>query len=141
MSENIHAAGPPSIAIRWLRPTTSTALLQLPTTPVTVNSIDSWVALTAEESLECETAWNALSEVEKAIALESSWNNTTDTDKAAHTEDSDSEDETIGVTIFDDRLFEVDVRTMEVGCPFAIRHLSDKGVAQTNILEIKWSKD
>ncbi|GJJ15605.1 hypothetical protein Clacol_009883 [Clathrus columnatus] len=110
-----YATEAPSIQVRWLRPTTSTALLQLPTTPITVNHINTWVALSAEESLKCEIAWNDLSKDEQAIALESSRDNNKTTANDAAIEESDSEDETVGVTIFQDRLFEVDVRSMESG--------------------------
>lgn len=120
---------PPSINIRWLRPTASTALLQLPTTPVTLISADTYVALSPEESEQCEEAWKSLSEEEQAVALELSWSSANKVQNVA--EDFENEDETVGVTIFDDRLFEIDVRTMEVSQPlFATSHVTSYPKAQ-----------
>ncbi|KIJ54720.1 hypothetical protein M422DRAFT_41955 [Sphaerobolus stellatus SS14] len=121
--ESSNESAPPSIAIRWLRPSTSTPYLQLPTAPVTISIADTWIAFTEEESAQCEEAWNALSEEQRAAAETAGESGTRPGSSQATSETgdnqevpSDTEDteETVGVTIFEDRLFEVDVRTMEL---------------------------
>jgi hypothetical protein len=99
---------PPPIAIRWLRPTTSTPHLQLPTAPISVSNVDTWIALSAQESARCEEAWQALSEEQRLAAEVSAEGNGSEPVE-------DADDETVGISISEDRLFEVDVRTMEAG--------------------------
>lgn len=96
-----------------MRPQASSAFLDLPTTPVTASSQKdlSWQAFTAEESAECEAAWLNLSDEERRLAEEDEGMSTT----AGKSEDPDDEDrDTVGVSIAKDKLFEVDVRSMQV---------------------------
>jgi hypothetical protein len=101
---------PPSIPVRWFRPTMSTPFLQLPTAPISVTNVDSWIALSVQESSRCEESWQALSEDQK-FAAEASPNNDS---RAGPLEDQVEEEQTIGITISEDKLFEVDVKSMEV---------------------------
>lgn len=101
----------PPLDVRWMRPLGSSAILELPVAPVVVSVQKDWQAFTAQESEECERAWRALSDEERAAAEES--NDSEDVEKSA--EDIEDEDEeTIGVSIAQDKLFEVDVRSMRV---------------------------
>lgn len=113
---------PPHLAVRWMRPLSSSALLELPTAPVVVatsNKDISWQAFTAGESLECETAWQNLTDEDRKVAEEG----TGAEDAERTTEDIDDEDEdTIGVSIAKDKLFEVDVRSMRVSLQYVRHH-------------------
>jgi len=107
---------PPSIAIRWLRPTMSTPYLQLLSAPITASNVDTWIALTEEESAQCEEAWDSLS-AEQRIAAEADAEGGSRAESQGSksvVDNSDEEDETVGITIFEDRLFEINVRNMEV---------------------------
>ena len=110
MDSDASTVSPPSIPIRWFRPTMSTPVLQLPTAPISVTKVDSWVALSVLESAQCEEAWRALSEEQK-LAAEASFNIDS---RVGPPEDLAEEDQTVGVTISEDKLFEVDVKNMEV---------------------------
>lgn len=101
----------PSLDVRWLRPQIASAVLELPTAPVATSSQRNlqWLAFTGPESSECEDAWKRLSDEEKHIAEEE----TTGTPKEPVDVDDD-EDDIVGVSIAKDKLFEVDVRTMQV---------------------------
>lgn len=107
MEPDVVNSMPPAITIRWLRPTTSTPHLQLSTAPISVSNADSWISLSAQESTECEDAWQALSE-EQRLAATAGGNET-------NLVEADEDDETVGITISEDKLFEVDVRKLEVG--------------------------
>lgn len=101
---------PPPLDVRWMRPTSSSAILELPTAPVTLSNSPkdiSWLAFTAEESAGCETAWQDMSEEKKKLAEE---DEDPDVSKQ-HEEDEEDDDETVGVSIAEDKLFEVDVRS------------------------------
>ncbi|EJD50770.1 hypothetical protein AURDEDRAFT_182151 [Auricularia subglabra TFB-10046 SS5] len=95
----------PRYSIRWLRPAYSTALLDLPTAPVTQTSSDAWRAFSEDESAACEAAWQRLPKDLQHNSGE---------DLAAIETDDSLEDDTVGVAIMRDRLFEVDVRTMQL---------------------------
>lgn len=111
MSADENASSPPLITVRWLRPTMSTPYLQLPTAPITASTVDTWIALTEEESLECEKAWNTLSDEERTVAVLASEDRGS---KQCHRRGSSEDDEdSVGISIFDDKLFEVDVKSME----------------------------
>ena len=109
MANNASSSAPP-VPIRWFRPTISTPFLQLPTAPISVTHVDSWIALTVQESAQCEQAWQTLSE-EQQLAAEASSSN--DRCHPGSLEDLDKE-QTVGIAISEDKLFEVDVRSMEV---------------------------
>ncbi|KAF8575448.1 hypothetical protein K439DRAFT_1641371 [Ramaria rubella] len=102
---------PPPSPVRWFRPTSSTLHLQLPTAPILVANVDTWIALSVQESEKCEEAWKALPK-EQQIAAEEAVDS--DRPQPDSEEDQADEDETVGVTISEDRLFEVDVRLMEL---------------------------
>ncbi|KAH8114537.1 DDHD domain-containing protein [Phellopilus nigrolimitatus] len=104
---------PPPLSVRWMRPQASSAFLNLPTAPVTASSQKdlSWQAFTAEESAECEAAWLNLSDEERRLAEEDEGMSST----SGKSEDPDDEDrDTVGVSIAKDKLFEVDVRSMQL---------------------------
>ncbi|KAF8508209.1 DDHD domain-containing protein [Gautieria morchelliformis] len=105
------ANAPPSISVRWFRPTMSTPFLQLPTAPISVTNIDSWIALSIQESAQCEEAWHALSD-EQRHAAEASCS---EDYQPGPLEELGEEESTVGVTLSEDRLFEVDVKSMEAG--------------------------
>ncbi|EJC98098.1 uncharacterized protein FOMMEDRAFT_171452 [Fomitiporia mediterranea MF3/22] len=101
----------PALAVRWMRPLSASALLELPTAPVVLSTAKDWQALTAEESSECEIAWRKLSDEERKAAEEDESTEGVSRDS----EDIDDEDEDIiGVSIARDKLFEVDVRRMRL---------------------------
>ncbi|KAL5482713.1 hypothetical protein ACEPAI_9307 [Sanghuangporus weigelae] len=102
---------PPPLDVRWMRPVASSAILELPIAPVVVSAQKDWQAFTAQESDECEHAWRSLSDEERTAAEESN-----DSDSVErNAEDIEDEDEdTIGVSIAEDKLFEVDVRSMRL---------------------------
>lgn len=106
------SSSPPSIPIRWFRPTMSTPFLELPTAPVSVTNVDTWIALSAQESAQCEEAWQALSEEERQAADLSSKPDSSQLGSGSM-EELVEEEHTIGVTISEDKLFEVDVKSME----------------------------
>ena len=103
---------PPVLAVRWMRPLSSSALLELPTAPVTLSTATKdWQAFTAEESAACEDAWQKMSDEEKSAA---EWEDHAE-DSRRSSDDIDNEDEdTVGVSIAKDKLFEVDVKSMRV---------------------------
>jgi hypothetical protein len=103
---------PPSIIIRWLRPTTSTPHLQLPTAPVSVSNADTWIALSEEESALCEEAWGALSEEQQAAALAADGCASPIKSQGVEPDEPEYLDD-VGISIHEDRLFEVDVKSME----------------------------
>lgn len=109
-ASSMYDQDPPPLDVRWMRPKSSSVLLQLPTAPVTLASSPkdvAWQPFTAEESSGCESAWLELNEEDRKRAEEDE-----DLDIAKqHEEDEDDEDETVGVSISKDRLFEVDVRS------------------------------
>ncbi|TDL17868.1 hypothetical protein BD410DRAFT_753898 [Rickenella mellea] len=102
--------------VRWLRPQNSSAYLDLPSAPITANTKGTaWQAFTEEESNACEAAWQALTEDERKKALENSVGSSDKELKEKPTPEFDEEDEdTVGVSIAKDRLFEVNVRTMKL---------------------------
>ncbi|KAL5524599.1 hypothetical protein ACEPAF_9739 [Sanghuangporus sanghuang] len=102
---------PPPLDVRWMRPVASSAILELPIAPVVVSAQKDWQAFTAQESDECEHAWRSLSDEERTAAEESN-----DSDSVErNAEDIEDEDEdSIGVSIAEDKLFEVDVRSMRL---------------------------
>ncbi|KAL5501511.1 hypothetical protein ACEPAH_8771 [Sanghuangporus vaninii] len=101
----------PPLDVRWMRPVASSAILELPIAPVVVSAQKDWQAFTAQESDECERAWRSLSDEERTAAEES--NDSDNIERNA--EDIEDEDEdTIGVSIAEDKLFEVDVRSMHL---------------------------
>lgn len=104
----------PPLNVRWMRPKSSSAFLELPTAPIPLtNSKDiSWLAFTEEESKECEDAWNLLSDAEKKAAADAVAQEKTESDTGD--DDEEDEEETVGVSIAQDKLFEVDVRRMQV---------------------------
>ncbi|THH10470.1 hypothetical protein EW145_g1291 [Phellinidium pouzarii] len=104
---------PPRLAVRWMRPQMSSALLELPTVPIVLSSQKdvTWQAFTAEESSECEEAWQALSDQERRMAEEEK--NSTE-DPTCSEDIDDDDEEIIGVSIAKDKLFEVDVRSMRL---------------------------
>ena len=107
---------PPPLIPRWLRPTSSSAILELPTAPITLASSPkgdvTWQAFTAEESAQCEEAWQNLSEEERRQAEDDSLDNQSSPNSAEDYDDE--EDDTVGVSIAKDKLFEVDVRRWSV---------------------------
>ena len=114
MPEDINPS-PPQLVTRWMRPQSSSAVLELPTAPVTMSVQKdkdiSWHPFTEEESSECETACQNLSEEERQSAENDEHDNV-----SKSSEDIDDEDDDIvGVSIAKDKLFEVDVRSMRVG--------------------------
>lgn len=118
--------GPPAVSYRWLRPKVASAVLDLPIAPVTVNLKDSaWQAFTEEESEACEEAWNGLSDDERALAytyneklLEGGQKTPEGGQKTPTSDQADEEepDDVVGVSIAEDRLFEVNVRSLQVRC-------------------------
>lgn len=115
MSDSDDPPSPPLVP-RWLRPTSSSAILELPTAPVTLASTPkddvTWQAFTAEESAACEEAWQSLSDEEKQRA-EQGPSEDEDGRQSIDADDDDEED-TVGVSIAKDKLFEVDVRRWSV---------------------------
>lgn len=107
---------PPPLAVRWMRPQTATAFLELPIVPIVASSQKdiSWQAFTEEESEACETAWAGLSANEKAEA-EADESDDVSNDVLDEGQDEEEEDK-VGVSIAKDKLFEVDVRSMKVSC-------------------------
>lgn len=105
---------PPTVAVRWFRPQSSSAHLDLPTAPVVASTSQSvlWQALTESESEQCEAEWNALTEDERHATeeLASGMSDTGDDD----VENTDDEEGLVGIMIGEDRLFEVNVRAMTV---------------------------
>ncbi|KAI5122806.1 hypothetical protein M0805_000148 [Coniferiporia weirii] len=104
----------PKLAVRWMRPQASSALLELPTVPIVQSShkdVTTWQAFTAEESSKCELAWQALSDEERKLAEEERAVEELDSDDV---DDDDDDEQTVGVSIAKDRLFEVDVRSMQL---------------------------
>ena len=107
---------PPPLDVRWMRQKSSTAILELPTAPVTVSNSPKdtlWQAFSVEESAGCEAAWQELSEEERRRSED---DDDTDVSKQ-HEEDEDDDDETVGVSIAKDKLFEVDVRSEPLHLP------------------------
>ena len=102
----------PPLAVRWMRPKSSTAHLELPTAPIALTSQKDvvWIPFTVEESLECEAAWASLSDDEHKRACES---NRPESSEISSGEEED--EEFVGVSIAEDKLFEIDVRSMTVG--------------------------
>ena len=74
-------------------------------------NVDTWIALSAQESAQCEEAWQALSVERRRTAGPSS----SGSSQLGPIEELAEEEPTIGVTISEDRLFEVDVKSMEAG--------------------------
>lgn len=72
----------------------------------------AWQAFTAEESAECEEAWQSLSEEEKQRAEQGYWNS--ESGRNSPGAGDDDEEDTVGVSIAKDKLFEVDVRRWSV---------------------------
>jgi hypothetical protein len=128
---------PPSISVRWFRPTMSTPFLQLPTAPISVTNIDSWIALSIQESVQCEEAWHALSDEQRHAAEASS----SEDNQPEPLEELAEEESTVGVTLSEDRLFEVDVKSMEAS--YSLTNLKTDllkyGVVATNLLAIEKS--
>ena len=102
---------PPTYTVRWLRPHYATVLLDLPTAPVAKGSGNHWHSFTEEESAACEAAWLELPEECRLDSGETEENNVA-TDPM-----EEEEDDVVGVAIYKDRLYEVDVRVMHV-CHF-----------------------
>ena len=104
---------PPPLSVRWMRPQTASAILELPVAPIAnIQQKDiGWQAFTAEESEQCEEAWQNLSTEERAGA-ESGEDD--DVDKRSSSDLNDEEEDVVGVSIAKDKLFEVDVRSMRV---------------------------
>ncbi|EJD52265.1 hypothetical protein AURDEDRAFT_181761 [Auricularia subglabra TFB-10046 SS5] len=98
---------PPYYAVRWLRPHYATALLNLPTAPVAQGSGHHWHAFTEAESEECEDAWLSLPE-------EARLNSGETYDGPAADEMEEDEEDVVGVAIYKDKLYEVDVRRMQL---------------------------
>lgn len=96
----------PHYAIRWLRPAYSTALLDLPTAPVTQGGTDAWRAFSPEESAACEEAWQRLPKDER--------HNTGEGLSAIVPDNGLDPADVVGVQIYNDKLYEVDVRVMQV---------------------------
>ena len=86
-------------------PRMSTPFPKLPTAPISVTNVDTWIALSAQESAQCEEAWQALSEERRRTAGPSSGGSS----QLGPLEELAEERPTIGATISEDRLFEVDV--------------------------------
>lgn len=111
-------SSPPPLIVRWLRPQTATAFLDLPTAPITLSSQKEvpWQAFTAEESEACEAAWRALSDEERRTseAAAADCESTSEQRTPSADDDLDEDDDTVGVSIAKDKLFEVDVRRMRV---------------------------
>ncbi|KAL5520107.1 hypothetical protein ACEPAG_1767 [Sanghuangporus baumii] len=102
---------PPPLDVRWMRPVASSAILELPVAPVVVSAQKDWQAFTTQESDECERAWRSLSDEERTAAEEINESDSVE----RNAEDIEDEDEdTIGVSIAEDKLFEVDVRSMRL---------------------------
>lgn len=107
----------PPVLTRWLRPQISSAYLDLPSAPITTaNSRETaWQAFTAEESAACEAAWQALTDEERKEAEEEPAPVIDDDVKGKLAAvENDEDDDTVGVSIAKDKLFEVNVRTMKV---------------------------
>lgn len=107
---------PPPLDVRWMRPKSSSAILELPTAPITMSNSPKdtlWQAFSVEESIGCEAAWQELSEEERRHSED---DDETDVSKQ-HEEDEDDDDETVGVSIAKDKLFEVDVRSEPLHLP------------------------
>ena len=104
---------PPPLNVRWMRPKSSSAFLELPTAPISLtNTKDlSWLAFSEEESKQCEDAWEQLSEEEKKTASELGNQEKSNSENG---DEEDDDEETVGVSIAQDKLFEVDVRRMQV---------------------------
>jgi hypothetical protein len=106
----------PSLVVRWLRPQTATALLDLPTAPIALSTQKEvpWQAFTAEESEACEAAWQALSDEDKRRSEGYGVGSETASEKSPSVEEEVEDEDTVGVSIARDKLFEVDVRRMKV---------------------------
>lgn len=98
----------PTYTVRWLRPHYATMLLDLPTAPV-AQTKDHWHAFTEEESDELESEWWRLPDDERRNCGPMNGEEHRVPDEL----DEDDED-LVGVAIYKDKLFEVDVSTMEV---------------------------
>ncbi|KZW00438.1 hypothetical protein EXIGLDRAFT_667492 [Exidia glandulosa HHB12029] len=97
----------PDYVVRWLRPHYATALLDLPSAPVALSSADHWHAFSEEESAACEEAWMKLPD---GLRLDSG-----DANDSPTSEDfAEQEDDVVGVAIYKDMLYEVDVRFMQL---------------------------
>lgn len=100
-----------------MRPQYSSAYLDLPSAPITTRSQESsWQAFTDEESKACEAAWQALSDDEKVIEEDiiTPLPSSKEKEKEGDLEDGQEEEDTVGVSIAMDKLFEVNVRKMRV---------------------------
>jgi hypothetical protein len=95
----------PKYAIRWLRPAYSTALLDLPTSPIDQSAADTWRAFTDEESVACEEAWQRLPRDQRLESGENVIAPRETTDDAHLGVDRD--EDVVGVAIYKDRLYEV----------------------------------
>ena len=110
---------PPPLIVRWLRPQTASAYLDLPTAPITLSTQKEipWQAFTAEESAACEAAWQALSNVERkrSEGLDVGGGEEGGEDgQNVRSNDKVVDEDTVGVSIARDKLFEVDVKRMQV---------------------------
>ena len=137
---------PPPLISRWLRPTSASAILELPTAPVapSTNPKDdvTWQAFTADESTECEGAWQNLSEEERQ-RIEDGFIHDDSRRTSADLDDDDDED-TVGVSIAKDKLFEVDVKRWSVSIRpiFTLDCLADVlHIASPHLLENECSRD
>lgn len=99
---------PPYYAVRWLRPHYATALLELPTAPVARSAGHHWHAFSEAESEECEDAWLQLPEECRLNSGEAY------DGPAAAEETEEDEEDVVGVAIYKDKLYEVDVRRMQL---------------------------
>lgn len=100
----------PHYDIRWLRPAYSTALLDLPTAPVSQGATDAWRAFSEEESAACEEAWQRLPKDEQ---------HNTGEGLVIGPDDLGEQADMVGVQIYKDKLYEVDVRVMQVRRPIS----------------------
>lgn len=113
---------PPPLTVRWMRPQTASAILELPTAPITsISQKDiGWQAFTAEESELCEAAWQKLSSEDRRRAEEGE---DEDDEQRTSNDIEDDEEDIVGVSIAKDKLFEVDVRTMRVSLLLLTRQM------------------
>ena len=107
-----------------MRPQAATVHLELPTAPIVASTQKevTWQAFTASESAACEETWQAMSEEERRRA--ESEGGGEDASKGG-IEDPDEEEDTVGVTIAKDKLFEIDVQTMTVSVRLNLSDSSD----------------
>ena len=109
----------PPLVVRWLRPQTASVYLDLPTAPITLSTQKEipWQAFTAEESAACEAAWQLLSDEDKKRSeglTVCEGEECGGSGQKSRSNDEVVDDETVGVSIAKDKLFEVDVRRMQV---------------------------